>query len=116
MSGLQNVNPTAQGLIRAAVASGKDCSYSKKTRNLTGQVVESVTIEVIEGAVFVSECDRRQAGLVDWLAVVGGVAIIFFGAWLFFQGIKGVLKSENTIRHEFVGAAAEWRGDRGMDG
>lgn len=94
MSGLQQVDPIAQRFIQGAAASGKDCSYCKRTRDFAGREVESVSIEVLEGVVHVVESSRRPFALGDWLQVVGGVAIVFVLAWMAVQGVKGVLKSE----------------------
>ena len=75
---------------------GREYNYRNERMNIFGVVVESQRIVAVGKSVSVVQWKKDKAGIGEWLQVVGGVAIVFFGAWVLVQGVKGVLKSENT--------------------
>jgi hypothetical protein len=95
MSGLQKIDPVAQRLIAAAVASGKDLTFIDSDRSFFGREIESVHVQVVNGEPHISQKHYRQPVLGDWLQLVGGVTLVAIGGFLIWNMVRGVfVKSE----------------------
>jgi hypothetical protein len=93
MSEIRHIPPQVPDI---KALNGREYSYRAETKGVLGNVIESQKIVVVGKSISVSQWKQDKAGVVDYLAIIGGVAIAFFGMWLVVQGVKGVLKSENT--------------------
>jgi len=69
-------------------------SYRNEVKGILGNVLESQHIQVTKEDVSISQWQKEKPGLVDWLAMVGGVAIVALLGWVIIQSVQGVLKSE----------------------
>jgi hypothetical protein len=95
MSGLAKIDPIAQRLIAAAVASGKDLTYIDSDRSFLGREIESIHVQVVNGEPHISQRHYRQFMLGDWLQLVGAVTMVVIGGFLIWNMVRGVfIKSE----------------------
>lgn len=95
MSEIRHIPPQVPDTKQLA---GREYNYRNEVKNIFGNVIESQHVQAVGKSISVSQWRKEKPGIVDWLAIVGGVSLAFFCMFVLVGGLKKVLKSE--VNHE----------------